>query len=230
MASTRQSTTASPPVVEPGTVIGPGIQVHGKIAGEEDLRIHGQVEGSIHLSETLFVAAEGVVIADVRARDVVVSGILIGNVFAEDSITLQPGARMVGDLTAPRVIIASGASLRGRLAMDGGAPPPPRARERKAPAKTKAPAPRARVTSAPARASRPTESGEAAAPRGPVSRSAYAHEPVPEAHDDETLVVHPTEFAEDETFEDDAQRYSKKKTKKVPRVPKPGKRRVARRT
>jgi len=226
MASTRQSTITPPPVAEPGTVIGPGIQVHGKISGEEDLRVHGQVEGAIHLNETLFVAAEGVVLAEVRARDVVVSGILIGNVFAEDSITLEPGARVVGDLTAPRVIIASGASLRGRLAMGGAAAPPPRARERKVPAKTKAPPSRGRPAAAP-RSARP-ETPEAPAPRS--ARSSYVPEPAPDLQDDETQVVGVAE-PEAGTFEDEVfTGYSKKKTKKVPRVPKPGRRKVARRT
>jgi len=99
------------------TVIGPEIQVIGRIEGGEELRIQGYVEGTIHLSEALIVEATGVVVADVRARDVVIAGIIVGDVLAGGRVVLQAGARVVGNITAPRVSIAAGAALRGQVSM-----------------------------------------------------------------------------------------------------------------
>lgn len=99
------------------TVIGPEIQVVGRIEGSEELRIQGYVEGTIQLSEALIVEASGVVVADVRARDVVIAGIIVGDVLASGRVVLQAGARVVGNITAPRVSVAAGAALRGQVSM-----------------------------------------------------------------------------------------------------------------
>jgi cytoskeletal protein CcmA (bactofilin family) len=101
------------------TVVGPAISIRGRIEGEEDLRVEGRVEGSISLTETLYVEPGGVVLAQVEARDVVISGIVIGDVSAINSVTLNKNAKLVGNISAPRVIIADGASFRGDVVMEG---------------------------------------------------------------------------------------------------------------
>lgn len=100
------------------TVIAPGTHVAGRISGEEDIRVHGTVEGRIHLSATLFVEPEGVVAAEIHAHDVVVSGTVVGNITASGSVVLAPSARVVGDLRTPRLVVAPGAAFRGQVSMD----------------------------------------------------------------------------------------------------------------
>jgi cytoskeletal protein CcmA (bactofilin family) len=99
------------------TLIGSQISVRGRIDGQEDLRVHGRVEGAVTLTETLFVEVDGVVLAEVEAHDVVVSGIVVGNVTATNSLTLEPGAKLVGNITTPRLIIADGAAFKGEVQM-----------------------------------------------------------------------------------------------------------------
>lgn len=123
-----QRTTSSEEASEE-TIVGPAIAIRGRIEGEEDLRVEGRIEGSIALTETLYVEPSGVVIAEVEARDVVVSGVIIGDVTAANSVTLNKGAKLVGNIRTPRLIIADGASFRGDVAMDG-EEAPPAARER----------------------------------------------------------------------------------------------------
>lgn len=101
------------------TVVGPAIAIRGRIEGEEDLRVEGRVEGSISLTETLYVEPGGVVLATIDARDVVISGIVIGDVSAANCVTLNKNAKLVGNIAAPRVIIADGASFRGDVVMEG---------------------------------------------------------------------------------------------------------------
>ncbi|MFV8749358.1 bactofilin family protein [Nannocystaceae bacterium ST9] len=129
MAAPRSTTSTEDTTDE--TIVGPAIAIRGRIDGEEDLRVQGRIEGSIALTETLYVEPSGVVIAEVEARDVVVSGVLIGDVTAVNSVTLNKGAKLVGNIRAPRLIIADGASFRGDVAMDSeDAPPPSRERTR----------------------------------------------------------------------------------------------------
>jgi cytoskeletal protein CcmA (bactofilin family) len=112
-------TTTSEEAEAGETVVGPAIAIRGRIEGEEDLRVEGRVEGSISLTETLYVEPGGVVLAQIEARDVVISGIVIGDISAANSVTLNKAAKLVGNIAAPRIIIADGASFRGDVVMDG---------------------------------------------------------------------------------------------------------------
>ena len=76
--------------------IGPGTRVVGRLAGQEDLRVHGTIEGHVRLAATLFVEPEGVILAEVHAHDVVVSGTVVGNLHADNASVLTASARVVG--------------------------------------------------------------------------------------------------------------------------------------
>jgi cytoskeletal protein CcmA (bactofilin family) len=109
-------------VARDATVIGPSILISGKLSGDEDLTVRGRVEGELTLTRTLIVEASGVVKADVTVRNAIVSGVVVGNVHASESVELTREGRMVGDIRAPRVIIVDGASFRGRVDMGNAEP------------------------------------------------------------------------------------------------------------
>jgi cytoskeletal protein CcmA (bactofilin family) len=104
------------------TVIGPSILINGKLTGDEDLTVRGRVEGELSLTKMLIVEPSGVVKANVSVKNAVVSGVVVGNIQATESVELTHEGRMVGDIRAPRVIIVDGASFRGRVDM-GELPP-----------------------------------------------------------------------------------------------------------
>lgn len=99
------------------TVVGQSILISGKLTGDEDLTVQGRVEGELTLSRTLIVEPTGVVKANVAVKNAIVSGVVVGNINATESVELTREGRMVGDIHAPRVIIVDGASFRGRVDM-----------------------------------------------------------------------------------------------------------------
>lgn len=246
MAASKHGGTTLPANEEGMTVIGEGIHVHGRITGEEDLRVEGRVEGSISLTETVHVAESGVVVATIQARDVVVSGVVVGNVSATNAVHLNPGAKLVGDIDAPRLIISDGAAFRGNVAMGTGseaaaarakaaATPtvsrPAVVRTRPAAGRGTAasrPAARAAAAASP-RAERPERPARAteAAPAAPRMAAIRPPRPAGAPDDEVTVVVRHAALSEEGEAE-----AKKKVAKKVPprgRVPKPGKRTVTRR-
>ena len=100
------------------TIIGGTIVIDGEISGEEDLVIRGTVKGRIVLRENLYVEETGVVEADIETQNVTVSGQVTGNVQAAERVEISAGGRMVGDLKAPRILIADGAAFKGNVDMD----------------------------------------------------------------------------------------------------------------
>ena len=100
------------------TFIGGTIVVDGEITGDEDLVIQGTVKGRIALKESLYVEESGTVEADIETQNVDVSGQVTGNITASDKVELKSQCRMVGDIKAPRILIADGASFKGNVDMD----------------------------------------------------------------------------------------------------------------
>jgi cytoskeletal protein CcmA (bactofilin family) len=95
------------------TVIGRASFVRGRISGSTDLEIHGHVEGDVAVSGEVLVEAQGLVGANLSGRRLVVRGAVKGDLVAEEAILLEDGARVVGDVRAPRVAITPGALVRG---------------------------------------------------------------------------------------------------------------------
>jgi len=101
---------------EGSTVIGRSITIHGELSGKEDLYMDGLVEGTISLPESrLTVGPNARVMADVEARDVVIYGVVEGNIRATGRIELRESAVMKGDLVAGRLSIEENASIAGRV-------------------------------------------------------------------------------------------------------------------
>ncbi len=104
------------------TVIGPSILISGKLTGDEDLTIRGRVEGEVNLTRTLIVEPSGIVKANVSVKNAIISGVVVGNIAATESVELTQEGRMVGDIRSPRVIIVDGASFRGQIDMGDATP------------------------------------------------------------------------------------------------------------
>ena len=149
------------------TVIGRGARVRGRLNGSGDLEIQGHVDGDVTVDGEVTVDTHGLVGASLSGRRLVVRGAVKGDLSADESISLESGARVVGDVKAPRVAIAPGALVRGYVQTAGiegarkGARPAAKAVA--APAKS---APR--VVAAPAKsAPKMTLAGARPLPKGP---------------------------------------------------------------
>jgi cytoskeletal protein CcmA (bactofilin family) len=117
------------------TVIGRGAHVTGRVTGAVDLEIHGRVDGDIAIGGEATIEAEGLVASNVSARRLVVRGAIKGDLTAEEAIVLENGARVVGDIRAPRIAIAKGALVRGHVQTGEAVAASPRARAQAAAAR-----------------------------------------------------------------------------------------------
>jgi cytoskeletal protein CcmA (bactofilin family) len=99
------------------TVIAERTTIIGSVEGDEDIQVSGKIDGSLRTTGAVEITASGVVQAEVHAKACRVAGVLVGDVHAEDVVELLAGARVVGDLHAPRLMIAAGAAYRGRVEM-----------------------------------------------------------------------------------------------------------------
>ncbi len=114
------------------TPIGPSIHISGRIKGNEDLVVHGHIEGSIHLGEgSLMVTREGQVDADVNARVIHVEGRVEGDLQATDQVIVRRTGRVRGSISAPRVALDFGCSCSSSVDTEAAEESAPTVREEK---------------------------------------------------------------------------------------------------
>jgi cytoskeletal protein CcmA (bactofilin family) len=101
------------------SVIGQTLKFKGDLVAEEDLLIQGSVKGTIdHRAKNLTIGAHGNVTANIVAENVIVQGKIQGEIRATESVVVEPSARVVGDIFAPRVGLKEGAKFKGSIDMD----------------------------------------------------------------------------------------------------------------
>lgn len=104
--------------MQAGAHIGSSIRIKGELTANEDVTIAGHVEGTVKIEgHVIFVEPGGRVTADVAAKDIVVCGTVKGKLTAVDRIEIRNSGVVEGELAAPRIGIADGASIQGRIEM-----------------------------------------------------------------------------------------------------------------
>jgi cytoskeletal protein CcmA (bactofilin family) len=100
--------------------IGPSVVIKGDISASEPISIAGRVEGRVEVeSHPVTIAAGAHVEGDVAADVIIVAGSMQGTMVAEARIELRSTASFDGELAAPRLAVEDGATLRGKVAVDG---------------------------------------------------------------------------------------------------------------
>ncbi len=99
------------------SVIGPGMEIVGEVRGRGDVQVEGRIEGKIELDGQVRVSSRGRLAGDVVVDRLVVAGEVEGSITARDSTELLEGCRVDADVQSPRLVLASGGVLNGRIDM-----------------------------------------------------------------------------------------------------------------
>ena len=100
---------------ESTSVLGRGARVRGRVSGDGDLRVEGQIEGGVTLSGELAIDETGSITGDIDAASVTIAGVLLGNVVAHGAVMIRAGARVEGNMGGAEVSLDEGASFVGRI-------------------------------------------------------------------------------------------------------------------
>ena len=118
------SPMTAPPAAAPAPAIntqeqatlGKSLVIKGEVTGSESLYIDGRVEGSINLpGNRVTVGRNGVVSANISAREIVVLGKVRGNMNASDRVDIRSEGSLSGDVVAQRISIEDGAYFKGGI-------------------------------------------------------------------------------------------------------------------
>lgn len=124
---TRQPQTADPagpgrPLDEDQRVValvGKSVVFKGDLSSSEDMTIDGHVEGTVKLRDHgLTIGPNAAIRADIVAKTVIVRGSVMGTITAGDKVVVSETGSVEGDVISPRLALADGAVLRGRVDTD----------------------------------------------------------------------------------------------------------------
>ncbi len=113
-----ESATAPRPIATTAdqATIGKSLVIKGEVTGSESLYIDGRVEGSINLAgNRVTIGRNGVVAANINAREIVVLGKVRGNLTASDRVDIRSDGSLTGDVVAARISIEDGAFFKGGI-------------------------------------------------------------------------------------------------------------------
>ncbi len=113
----------------------------GTFRSDRDLRIEGEVKGTIECQGTLFVAQGATVTAKVEAEHITVAGDLNGDIRCRGRLQMMPSGRVRGKVATETLIVNEGAYYEGQLEMAAPEERGKRQAPRSLPAATDAPPP-----------------------------------------------------------------------------------------
>ena len=95
--------------------IGASLVIKGDLTSSEDMTVAGHVRGDVAVSDhSLTISPEGRITGNIVARSVTVHGQVTGTIAATQRVEVSTTGTVDGDITAPRMVVAEGAVLRGR--------------------------------------------------------------------------------------------------------------------
>lgn len=116
------------PAASVDTLIGRQTELHGDVHFTGGLHVDGKIKGRIiaddDKSTVLSVSETGQIDGDVRVSHVVLNGVIIGDVYAAQRITLSAKARVSGNVYYRLIEMTSGATVNGQLVYQGDTPMP----------------------------------------------------------------------------------------------------------
>ena len=102
---------------ELNTLIGKGSRIKGDLHVQNSLRVDGKISGNVEISGTVVVGKEGQVEGEMKAKHVLLAGVVRGNVQAKGKVYLESTASVFGDIEASRLVVDEGAVFDGKCNM-----------------------------------------------------------------------------------------------------------------
>lgn len=101
------------------SVIDQGCELEGRLTFEGTLVVNGKFRGEVSAGGTLLVGETGELEAEVQVGAAIISGLVTGNIVAQERVELKASARIYGDIITPVMILEEGVVFDGRCKMKG---------------------------------------------------------------------------------------------------------------
>lgn len=95
------------------TVIGNGSSIIGDLKVNGFIRIDGDLKGNLETDGNVIIGENARIQGSIKAKAVIVGGIILGDVFAAESVKLLANSAVLGDILSHKVQIEDSAIFNG---------------------------------------------------------------------------------------------------------------------
>ncbi|WP_051697868.1 polymer-forming cytoskeletal protein [Prevotella sp. 10(H)] len=98
-------------------ILASGTKITGDVHAEDDFRIDGSIEGSIHCKGKIILGNSGYVNGNIECTNVEIWGELTGNILCFENVILRASSLLNGDIKTKSIEIEPGARFEGKCSM-----------------------------------------------------------------------------------------------------------------
>jgi len=95
------------------TIIGKGSSITGNLRINGFVRLDGDIDGNLETDGNIIIGDNARIKGDVKAKSVVVGGIVVGNILAQESVKLLSNSAVLGDVISRKVQVEDKATFHG---------------------------------------------------------------------------------------------------------------------
>ena len=97
------------------TILGQGSAITGNIKINGFVRIDGDIDGTLETDGNIIIGENARIRGNIKAKSVIVGGIVLGNIEAAQSIKVLSASAVVGDIISHKVQVEQDAIIHGHF-------------------------------------------------------------------------------------------------------------------
>jgi cytoskeletal protein CcmA (bactofilin family) len=99
------------------SAIGPETSITGDLRVGASLQMDGKVEGKLDVSDAVLAGPKSYIKGEIRCREAVIAGRVDGNIVAAETVELQSGAKVFGNISCKGLVIQRDSFFEGNCTM-----------------------------------------------------------------------------------------------------------------
>jgi len=100
-----------------GTIVGANVKLQGTISDNNDIVIHGAVDGEVISEKNINITPSAVVKGPIKGMIITVAGTVEGDIEGTKKTEILPTGKVIGSINTSELIIQSGAIFNGECKM-----------------------------------------------------------------------------------------------------------------
>jgi len=100
-----------------GTIVGANVKLQGTISDNNDIVIHGAVDGEVISEKNINITPSAVVKGPIKGMIITVAGTVEGDIEGTKKTEILPTGKVIGSINTSELIILSGAIFNGECKM-----------------------------------------------------------------------------------------------------------------
>ncbi|PKL36279.1 MAG: cell division protein [Spirochaetae bacterium HGW-Spirochaetae-1] len=100
------------------SIIGEGSEFKGEFKINGLLRIDGKFKGTIETDGKVLIGQSGEAMTDIKARLVVIGGMVKGNIFATERVIFLSTGKITGNIITPSLVMEDGVAFEGNCTIN----------------------------------------------------------------------------------------------------------------